>query len=218
MPAMTHKAPAKKRAYHHGDLRRALLEAAWRLVAQGGMAALTLREVAREVGVTHAAPYHHFPTRAALLDALAEQAFDGLSSAMAEAARGVEDDAVEHLYRIGRGYTDFARAHPEKLEVMFRMRNAELEGPSPESLVRAGERAFAQLFDTVALLQRERLAPAGDTHELALYAWTIVHGFSKLWVEGPLATRPPYADRYEHMRDVTLRGLSDGWKARAKKR
>ena len=88
MPAAKRDTPAAKRNYHHGDLRRALLDAAWRLVAEKGLAALTLRELARAAGVSHAAPYHHFPSRTALLDALAEEGFAGLDRAMGEALAG----------------------------------------------------------------------------------------------------------------------------------
>ena len=112
---------AAKPAYHHGDLRRALTEAAWELVREHGLDALTLREVARKVGVTHAAPYHHFESREALLDALAEEAFGALASAM-EAVSLRERDPVDRLMAVGRAYIDFGRAHPERLQVMFRRR------------------------------------------------------------------------------------------------
>ena len=198
--------PAKRRTYHHGDLRNALLQAAWRIAARGGLRELTLREV----GVTHAAPYHHFPTRTALLDAMAEVAFTGLGDAMEQASRGC-DDPRERMFLIGRAYIDFAREKPEQLEVMFRPRNAELEGPAPETLAAVGHRAFAQLFDAVVACQAAGIAPAGSAHDLALYAWTVVHGFSKLWAEGPLEFMPPYAGDFERLRDQTLRGLTEQW-------
>lgn len=204
-----------KRSYHHGDLRRALIDGAWQLVREGGLAALSLREVARVVGVSHAAPYHHFPTRSALLDALAEQAFSGIERAM-RLAKADLVDAGQVLYALGRAYIDFARAHPEQVLVMFRPRRDELEGPVPESLGDVGERAFAHLFDAVVACQQQGLAPAGDPHELALTAWSLVHGFSKLWVEGPLTVTPPYADSFDHQRDVLLYGLQAGWRERAR--
>ncbi len=203
-----------KRSYHHGDLRRALLDGAWQLVREGGLAALSLREVARTVGVSHAAPYHHFPTRGALLDALSEQAFTGIERAMRE-AKGDSTDALEVLYGIGRGYIDFARAHPEQVLVMFRPRHEEVEGPVPQALAEVGERAFALLFDAVVACQAQGVAPPGDPHELALMAWSVVHGFSKLWVEGPLTVMPPYSESFERQRDALLMGLREGWRARS---
>lgn len=209
------KSLGKRRAYHHGDLRRALLQAAWRLVKRAGLPGLTLREVAREVGVTHAAPYHHFATRSALLDALAEEAFVGLEAAMRGAHEACTDPG-ERLYLIGRAYVDFARDKPEQLQVMFRPRSDELEGPPPPSLAEVGARAFAQLYDAVVECQKHGVAPAGeDPHQLALAAWSVVHGFALLWVDGPLDFMPPYAGNFEHMRDATLRAMVEGSRLRA---
>src|SRR5262245_29182402 len=113
------KPRSPKNSYHHGDLRRALTKAAWGLVRKEGVEALTLREVARKVGVTHAAPYHHFPSREALLDALSEEGFEELGNAMEAAIAGITDPS-ERLHVIGRVYIDQARAHPERIQVMFR--------------------------------------------------------------------------------------------------
>src|SRR5215470_2775019 len=85
-PKATAPAKASKRAgYHHGDLRRALLEASLALVEESGIGALSLREVARKAGVSHNAPYHHFKDRGSLLAALAEEGFAELAREMAEA-------------------------------------------------------------------------------------------------------------------------------------
>ena len=198
----------RKPAYHHGDLRRALTEAAWELVRKHGLDALTLREVARKVGVTHAAPYHHFESRDALLDALSGEAFEALATAM-EASRARVCDPVDRLMAVGRAYIDFGRAHPERLQVMFRRQ----PGPpvQPDSGSPRG-RAFAELFEAVRACEASGEAPEGDTWELALAAWSVVHGFAKLWVEGPLQTMPAYADRFEAMRDATLRGFVGTWR------
>jgi AcrR family transcriptional regulator len=198
-----------KRSYHHGDLRRALLDAAWRLVKKQGLEALTLREVARKVGVTHAAPYHHFPSRESLLDALTEEAFSALDRKMVAASQQAADPA-ELLLALGRCYIDTARAHPEHVQVMFRRsetkRDAEPEGP--------GHRVFGHLVSAVSECQAAGLAPAGDPLDLALEAWVMVHGFSKLWVEGPLEATPHYAERFESLRDGLLASLGESWRAR----
>jgi AcrR family transcriptional regulator len=205
-PEMKTAAKAK-RPYHHGNLRRALLDAARTIVKAHGMDALTLREVARQVGVTHAAPYHHFSSREELLDALAEEGFALLDATMREAlARS--DDVGERLAAIGRAYIDFARAHPERLQVMFR-RRAESSGQSEVVAPQqprddAPARVFGHLFDAVRAGQEAGFAPSGDPYALALTAWSLVHGFSKLWIEGPLALMPPYGPRYETLRDDLL--------------
>ena len=198
-----------KPAYHHGDLRRALLDAAIKLVSERGLPALTLREVARKVGVTHAAPYHHFPTREALLDALAHEAFAALDDATARALVGI-DAPGERLFVTGQAYADFAMAHPELLQIMFRRQPAPTAPPDPE-LLAASARAYAHLHDAVVACQAAALAPPGDPYQVALVAWSVVHGFAKLWVEGPLDSMPPYAGNYEQLRDQTLRSLLAGW-------
>lgn len=207
MPPAAKSRPAKN-AYHHGDLRRALTEAAWRLVRKDGVEALTLREVARRVGVTHAAPYHHFPSREALLDALSEEAFEALGDAM-EASIVNVTDPTERLRAIGRAYIDQARAHPERAQVMFRRHPGPPQEHTPDS---HRARSFGCLFDAVVACQEAGVAPAGDPYELALTAWSLVHGFATLWVDGPLESMPAYADKFEAMRDSTLRGLSEAWR------
>ncbi len=228
MPAAKRDSPAAKRSYHHGDLRRALLEAAWRLVAEKGLAALTLREVARAAGVSHAAPYHHFPTREALLDALAEEGFAGLDRAMGEAKAGPAAggpaevgqtprpvDGADVMVRIGRAYVDFACAHPEQLQVMFRPRHHESEGPPPPALAEIGAQAYGHLADGVRACQAQGLAPAGDPNELALSAWSLVHGFASLWSQGQLGALIPGPEQFARQRDQLLRNLQAGWQAAA---
>jgi len=244
MPAAKRDSPAAKRNYHHGDLRRALLDAAWRLVAEKGLAALTLRELARAAGVSHAAPYHHFPSRTALLDALAEEGFAGLDRAMGEAKAGPATgeqaaeaatpgpgdplpspaepgqpprpvEGAEVMVRLGRAYVDFACAHPEQLQVMFRPRHLESEGPPPPALVEIGAQAYGHLADAVRVCQAQGLAPAGDPDELALSAWSLVHGFASLWSQGQLGALVPTPDQFARQRDRLLRNLQAGWQATA---
>jgi AcrR family transcriptional regulator len=202
-----------KRSYHHGDLQRALREAAWRLVRTQGLEALTFRELARQLGVTHAAPYHHFADREALLEAMAEEGFLALEAATASAVADVPDPG-ERLFLCGQCYIDYARAHPERMQVMFRRHPPPAPLIDPQS---AGARVFAYLFAAVSDCQRAGLAPAGAAPwDLALHAWSVVHGFSKLWVEGPVEELPPYAQRFEELRDQILRNFGEGWRAQAR--
>jgi len=118
-PARTAASRGKRGRYHHGDLRRALLDAALAVLTEADSRALTLREVARRAGVTHAAPYRHFTDKEALLAAVAEEGFHTLSEAMREAMGRAGDDPVERLEALGVGYVRFALAHPAHFEVMF---------------------------------------------------------------------------------------------------
>lgn len=189
----------KRKSYHHGDLRRAVLDAAWELVAARGLRELTLREVARRVGVTHAAPYHHFPDRDTLLDAMADEAYVELDAAMTEAKQGI-DEAGERLFVLGRAYVDFARRRPERIEVMFRRKTARTGGP-PEQ----GARAFQHLVDAISACQEAGKAPQGDVYALVLSAWSLVHGLSLLAIEGALDGIPPYQVEFGALRDTVVR-------------
>ncbi|PZF91572.1 TetR/AcrR family transcriptional regulator [Micromonospora deserti] len=162
------------RGYHHGDLRRVLLTAAVQAIQEAGPAALSLRDLARRAGVSHAAPAHHFGDKAGLLTALAVEGFDLL----AEALRGAGDD----LLAAGVAYVDFAVGHRAHFEVMFRPDLYRTDAPEVRA---ARERAGAALRSGVSALPPGR-ATVGDARGDALAAWSIVHGFATLWLAGAL--------------------------------
>src|ERR1700692_4235606 len=114
----TQAALAASKPYHHGDLRRALLEAAEAILEREGPGGLSLRAVAREAGVSPAAPYHHFKDKDELLLAVGRNGFARLKAALAEAALSTEDRAAR-LPAIGLAYIEFAQAHPATYEVMY---------------------------------------------------------------------------------------------------
>ena len=162
------------RAYHHGDLRRALLAAAVEVIEESGPAAVGLRDLARRVGVSHAAPAHHFGDKAGLLTALAVEGF-GL---LAEALEGAGDD----LLAAGVAYVDFAVRHRAHFEVMFRPDLYHWDAPEARA---ARDRSGAALHSGVARLPAGR-ATAGAPQADAMAAWSIVHGFATLWLAGAL--------------------------------
>src|SRR5438045_6558281 len=106
------------KAYHHGDLRTALLEAAAELLDEGGPEAVSLRECARRAGVSHAAPYRHFETKDALLFALADEGFGWLAESGAKAMHGIRN-ARERLDAYGAAYVRFAIENPARFRLMF---------------------------------------------------------------------------------------------------
>ena len=178
--------PAEPRPYHHGDLRASLLEAAARWLDEQGAGTLTLRELARAAGVSHAAPYPPFASRAELLAGVAEQSFDRLADALAAAATRSADPA-QALLDIGEAYVREALAHPARFRLMFGpmlARKAEHAG-----LQRAAERAFAVLLDAATAHAPERGL------ELALGGWSLSHGAANLAIDGAFAGLPiPPAD------------------------
>lgn len=161
--------------YHHGDLPRALLAAATEVIAEGGPAGLSLREVARRAGVSHAAPQHHFGDKAGLLTALAVEGFEHLSAALDEAAEGV-DDPAERLVRLGRGYVGTALRHPAHCAVMWR---ADLLHDDDPRLTFAAMAAFERLHATVVEL-RDVHNPDLDADSAAFCCWSMVQGLVEL--------------------------------------
>lgn len=152
--------------YHHGDLRAALLRSAGELLEEQGLEALSLREAARRAGVSHNAPYRHFPERTALLAALAAEGFEELGEAM-EGKGGRER---------GEAYVRFALAHPNRFRLMF---GGQVEiGKHPE-LRAAASRTYDGLV--AAFRAREDIA---DPEIAAAAAWSLTHGLAHLLIDG----------------------------------
>lgn len=155
--------------YHHGDLRAAILTEAAHLVAELGADRVSLRELAREAGVSHAAPAHHFTDRRGLFTALAAQGFELLAASLAEARARFLDAAL--------AYVRFAIEHPGHYRVMF---DKSLVDPSNPELEAAQAAAGAELSRGVASLPDPHAQADPASAELA--AWSLVHGFSMLWL------------------------------------
>ncbi len=171
--------------YHHGDLRRALVDAALEVVAERGTGALGLREVARRVGVSHAAPTHHFADKAALIAAVGARAFGDLADAMNAAAAAAGNDAVARLKAAGVAYVRFAAERPALFRLMF---GGELASVGDPALKRESRRAFDVLLDAASGVAGAGASP--DQVELVVTtAWSVVHGLSLLWLDGHLGRR-----------------------------
>lgn len=165
-------------SYHHGDLREAILTAAARAIESDGVASLSLRALAREVGVSHTAPRHHFGTKRGVVTALAAQGYRMLTAAVGRAVEA--GDFLE----AGVAYTEFARTHPAHFSVMFRPDLVEEDDPELRAAVEGlaetltgGVREFAasERFDRSVVGE-----PVGDVESLARAAWSIAHGFAVL--------------------------------------
>jgi len=164
------------------------LKAAAALVAERGPQGFSLREVARRARVSEAAPYWHFAGKEALLAGVAEEGFVALAALMAEVCERVKDPDRQ-LQELGVAYVRFALAHPSHLRVMFgpeiRDKNAH------PTLKAAGDRAFGLLVSAISDGQRAGRVQQGDTEELAVAAWALVHGLSALIIDGQLRRRVP---------------------------
>jgi len=187
-------------SYHHGDLRRALLDAALELIREEGTASLSLRAVARRAGVSHAAPYHHFDNRASLVAAVAEEGFVALRRAMVERMEGVRDPGRQ-LQEAGIGYVLFALEEEAHFRVMYSSEVAD-RGEFP-ALQSASAGAYAVLGDALARCREEGLVPSDGSPAQGHAAWSIVHGLAMLILDGHVPPGDDYADVEEMAREVT---------------
>jgi AcrR family transcriptional regulator len=169
--------------YHHGDLPGALLEAVGRLIEQDGIGAVSLRAAAREVGVSHAAPAHHFRDKRGLLTAFAARGYEAFSAEMSRTWRhSASEDPPERLRLLTRAYIVFASEHRAYYEVMFRPEMI-------DGLLLASRGATDDAFHVLCAAVAANLPEGTDRDtvlELALIAWCNVHGLVQLWFEGPL--------------------------------
>jgi AcrR family transcriptional regulator len=168
------------RPYHHGSLRSALLEQAERTVRERGVATLSLRELARDIGVSHAAPRRHFPDRQALLDALAEAGFDRLGAELRDAVDTAGDAFEARLHAAAAAYIRFATEDAELLELMFAGKHREPE----VGLDRAAERAFSVMLELILQGQREGALESGDPERVGLVLFATIQGIAALVSSG----------------------------------
>ncbi|MGI5375999.1 TetR/AcrR family transcriptional regulator [Streptomyces sp. CA-251387] len=173
--------PSTRRPYHHGNLRRAILTAALDVIAADGPSALSLRDLARRAGVSHAAPAHHFKDRTGLLTAIAAEGF-GLLADTLNAAGDLKDAGVR--------YVRFARERPAHFQVMF---TPELLRADDLELTTARTLAAEALRGAVSAVLPESLGI--DTRLAGVAGWSLAHGFATLLLshnlDGPIGDKDP---------------------------
>lgn len=168
------------RPYHHGRLRSVLLAEAERTLREHGVERLSLRDLARQAGVSHAAPRRHFADRQALLDALAETGFARLGDEVRAAIDGAGEDHPARLRAAATAYVRFAVHDAALLELMFSAKSAGRSG----ALREASLRLFTTLGDLVVQAQEAGVLPAGDTERLRLLLAATLQGIAALVTSG----------------------------------
>lgn len=167
--------------YHHGDLRRAMIDTALEMLGEEGGWQFTLRELARRAGVSHTASYKHFPDKAALLGELALVGFEQLRSALLEArpepAAGLRDALLE----MSRAYVRFGTANPNLYRLMF---SADAPKAANARLREGGQAALEVLIELIASGQREGWLRVRDVRGQAGAAWAQLHGVTLLTIDG----------------------------------
>ena len=168
--------------YHHGDLRRALLDEALRTIQDDGVEALTLRTIGVRLGVSRTALYRHFTDKRALLSAVATEGFRLLTERLLDARSA---GGVRGFNAMGVAYIRFAMANPSHYRVMFG--GFVGDQPRDEDLMRESTAAFQALVDAIVALQRNGAVRKDDPLQLARFIWAAVHGVSMLIIDGQLS-------------------------------
>jgi len=198
---------AAESPYHHGALRDALVQAAKKVLERDGLAGLTLRAVAREAGVSHAAPTHHFGDLTGLLSELAAIGFRQFGAAMV-AAGASGTTPVEKGIAQAKAYVIYALAHPGMHRLMFRTERLDMSRPS---LHQAAEASFAGFAGAIGERRHEQIreqALSLDQAAAIVRAWSLVHGFTTLLLDGRLADvlrRMPAGTTAETLLDAMLK-------------
>jgi AcrR family transcriptional regulator len=203
MPPMKRQPDGPARPYHHGNLRRALLDEALVTIRAEGVNALTLREIGARLGVSRTALYRHFTDKRALLTAVATEGFrtlrEQLVTAWDEGGRG-----PTAFNAMGVAYVRFAVANPSHYSVMFG--GFVDPGACDAELAAEAAGAFQALVDALGVLQRDGTMRADDTVLMAKFVWSVVHGVSMLAIDGQL--REP--DAVEGLMRYALERLRTG--------
>jgi AcrR family transcriptional regulator len=184
-----------KRPYHHGDLRAALIHAALSLIEQHGVKGLALSDAARLAGVSVAAPYRHFKDKEAMMAEIAAEGFVLFRDALARASRSNPEDKVKRLVEMGVAYVDFALQHSSHFKVMWE--SGIPKGKYPE----LGQTAY----EAYLLLQKAAFDLLPEAHPdrqqaLVSTAWSVVHGYAMLTLEGELPDHGTQQSRRKRLR------------------
>ncbi len=190
MPA----ARRKRRTYHHGDLERALVDAAVTLIAEKGIDAFTLREVARQVGVSHAAVYRHFADKSAVLESIAVRGYHELAERLRAVIARVPRAQVERrLLAIGVAYAMFALEQEPRFRVMTRPRREERRSPELDAAIDA---ALGVLIGVAEEGVEAGLLVKAPPVDHAIRVYLLAYGYASLFLLGRLRVRPAKVESY----------------------
>ena len=201
--------PAKRAAYHHGNLREVLVETSLKVIEKHGIGALTLREIGAQAGVSRTAAYRHFASKEDLLCAISEAGFALFRTEMAASMAAVPADFPSRLRAMAVAYVRFALRHQARFAVMFDVtRRPPIPPPQVECVTQPeGDLAFAQLEGVVREGQKNGYVRSGETMLLAQRVWAHIHGVSLLRLAvGPSGELEE--DVLNRMTDLLLKGLA----------
>lgn len=199
---------AVKQGYHHGDLRSALLAAALEVLSEIGPQGLTIREVARRAGVSHAAPYRHFADKNELILAVVEQGFELMQATTEHEKSMAESDPVNQFAATGLGYVNFALQHPAYYRVMFS--GDLLSSTGHETLKHTSEDALQDMVNQIKQAQAMDVVREGDAVMQALTIWSTIHGYVSLVNDNRIGHLVDLEGSSDAVRDAVLALLFQG--------
>ena len=171
--------------YHHGDLKNALIKAGTEILAREGVGGLSLRKVAKQAGVSHAAPYSHFKDKQALIAAISTEGFKQLYAQIEAVKEARRADPENLLIETAWAYVQFALNAPDRFKLMFSS-VLEKEKDYPD-FVEISQKNFRQVIEIVEICQKADILKAGASDLIALSLWGTVHGFISLLLEGQIS-------------------------------
>jgi len=175
----------KKKSYHHGDLKNALIEAGADILSKEGVSALSLRKVAQKAGVSHAAPYAHFADKQALIAAISTEGYKKLYEQIAQVAEQHRSEPLRRLVESSWAYVQFALDEPDHFKVTLSgMIEKEQDYPA---FVEIARQTFSLVVDIVAQCQQAGILRQGAPDLTAISIWALIHGFVTLLLENQIS-------------------------------
>jgi AcrR family transcriptional regulator len=213
VPNSKKKTQKKADTYHHGDLRNALLNTAIAHIRKDGLQNLSLRDLARELGVSHAAPYRHFPDKKDLLITLAEDGYSRLFIAMKQAAEA-QSTLIAQLTALAWAYVLFCVQNPVHTDIMFGSDLAKRTGiPTLEA---ASNRVFDLTKDFLLKGQEQNLIVHEPAEVITATAWSLVHGLAMLLKSNRMRGDSSTESQQKHLAETVVQNLLNGILIKAK--
>jgi AcrR family transcriptional regulator len=194
---------ASASSYHHGNLREALIAEGLALAAEGGLDAVSIRQVARRAGVSPAAPFRHFPDKVALMTAVAEEAMARFRAEIAAAlARETSDDPIRRIRAIGKAFLDWARRNPTHFEIISSRRAIDFAGSA--SLGASNAQIQAQMADLLEEAARRGLLRVDDPALIQITGRALVYGLARMLIDGQFPSWGVTDDEAERVMERSL--------------